>query len=228
MEKCSIDEEMLMWTSYRYAIGRKTYVSSLASYMAHKYYPILTKQRLEFSAQDIRSCITDVLHCGFADFRYDGSVSYEEREGLPDLLRWINDNVNKDEDLIGINSIWVYKDGYSKDHPKLYRVCRETPARMRSFFDDYHDLLLWNDLASCFDVRNHKMLTFPNGNQERCFESWIQDNEFVKEENGYKYYQPVKFRYKMVYRSVEDFVARGERCGLIYPEDAISIDNVID
>ena len=30
-EKCSMDEEMLMWTSYRYCIGRKTYVSSLAN-----------------------------------------------------------------------------------------------------------------------------------------------------------------------------------------------------
>ena len=33
----SLDEEMLFWTSYRYCIGRHTYVNSLAEYMAKKY-----------------------------------------------------------------------------------------------------------------------------------------------------------------------------------------------
>ena len=36
--KCSMFEEMLMWTSYRYCIGRHTYVTSMAGEMAQNYY----------------------------------------------------------------------------------------------------------------------------------------------------------------------------------------------
>ena len=69
-EKCSMDEEMLMWTSYRYCIGRKTYVSSLASYIAKKYYPILSEQRMLFTAQDIRNEIEDHFNWNSINFYY--------------------------------------------------------------------------------------------------------------------------------------------------------------
>ena len=38
-------EEMLMWTSYRYAIGRKTYVSCLAHEIPQHYYEKLSKEK---------------------------------------------------------------------------------------------------------------------------------------------------------------------------------------
>ena len=57
----SLDEEMLMWTSYRYCIGRKTYVNSLASYMAKKYYPLMSASQRQNAAFDIRRTIGDCL-----------------------------------------------------------------------------------------------------------------------------------------------------------------------
>ena len=51
-EKLSINEEMLMWTSYRYCIGRKTYVVDLAYYIAQKYYKLLSDERMRFTAED--------------------------------------------------------------------------------------------------------------------------------------------------------------------------------
>ena len=60
-KKCSTFEEMLMWTSYRYCIGRHTYVTSLAGEIAQNYYDRLDDDRLEFTANDIRSQIYDKL-----------------------------------------------------------------------------------------------------------------------------------------------------------------------
>ena len=81
-ELCSLDEEMLLWTSYRYCIGRKTYVSSLAGYMAKKYYPILSKNGLENNAFDIRRCILDNLQFSPFNFQYEGTVPTKERKPL--------------------------------------------------------------------------------------------------------------------------------------------------
>ena len=41
-KKLSLDDEMIFWTSYRYCIGRHTYVTSLADYMAKKYWDLLS------------------------------------------------------------------------------------------------------------------------------------------------------------------------------------------
>ena len=46
-EQCSLFEEMLMWTSYRYCIGRHTYVTSLAGEMAQHYYNRLSDESNE-------------------------------------------------------------------------------------------------------------------------------------------------------------------------------------
>ena len=56
-------EEMLMWTSYRYAIGRKTYVSCLSYEIPQHYYKKLSKERREFIANDIRREIANHLIC---------------------------------------------------------------------------------------------------------------------------------------------------------------------
>ena len=78
-QEISIDEEMLIWTSYRYCIGRKTYVSTLAPYIGKKYYDLLSDERLDFMARDIRSCIYDQLRFNTVSFNYEGSVFEKER-----------------------------------------------------------------------------------------------------------------------------------------------------
>ena len=93
-ERLSLDEEMLMWTSYRYCIGRKTYVTSLASYIGKKYYNLLSDERAEFTSKDIKECINDCLNFGALSIKYEGSVSNNERDGLSDLLTWFNENVS--------------------------------------------------------------------------------------------------------------------------------------
>ena len=227
-EMCSLDEEMLMWTSYRYCIGRKTYVNTLASYIAKKYYNILSDERLEFTANDIRKCIEDSLRFGYCEFKYEGSVSYGDRNPIPDLLCWLNANVNSEKDLIGIECISCYKESYAKDSPKLFRTRTVTPATRMTVYDhELSDLLIWNDLASCFDKKNHKMLHLEyNGKVEdvECFESWIKDSIPCEDKPGY--YKDKPWSWKKVWRSVKDFTTSGEHCGYIIDEAIKSINDI--
>ena len=59
VEHCSLFEEMLMWTSYRYCIGRHTYVVTMAYDIAQHYYNKLTDEQKEHAADDIRQ---QILH----------------------------------------------------------------------------------------------------------------------------------------------------------------------
>ena len=59
--QCTLFEEMLMWTSYRYCIGRKTYVSTMAHEMAQYFYDRLPDMRMEQTVEDIRREIYDKL-----------------------------------------------------------------------------------------------------------------------------------------------------------------------
>lgn len=227
-EMCSMDEEMLMWTSYRYCIGRKTYVNTLASYIAKKYYHILSDERLEFTASDIRKCIEDVLRLGMCDFSYDGTVSYGERNPIPDFLEWLNGNVNSEKDLIGIEGVTCYKESYAKGTPKSYRVHNVTPHYNITAYDhELSDLLVWNDLASCFDKKNHKIIhTNVNGKEEdiECFESWVEDTVPCDDNPMYCRHKP--WSWKKVWKSVEDFTTKGEYSGYLVEDYIVSVNDI--
>ena len=61
---------MLVWTSYRYCIGRQTYVSCLAPYIGRTYYDKLTDDKLAFMSEDIRNCIANSLKCNTPSFTF--------------------------------------------------------------------------------------------------------------------------------------------------------------
>ena len=111
-----MDEEMLIWTSYRYCIGRETYVNSLAPYIGNKYYNRMSDDMAEKMAQDIRNCIGD---CLILNFSYDGNVSRSERDALNDFIIYLNEYVNGAEDLKDIDTITCYKDSYSSTQKSI-------------------------------------------------------------------------------------------------------------
>lgn len=227
-QECSIDEEMLMWTSYRYCIGRKTYVSSLASYIAKKYYDILTKERKEFTASDIRHCIEDVFRFGGIDFEYDHTVNRDERNPVMDFIMWINDNINDEKDWLNIKSVVCYKESYNPDAPKLFKIITsENPSRIPVYQHEFSDLMIWNDLASMFDVKNHKIIHVKYDGKEEdieCFESLVEDCVPCKDNSNY--YQRKPWSWKKVWVSVEQFKSRGEYSGHIYEENIIEIKDI--
>ena len=221
--KCSMDEEMLMWTSYRYCIGRHTYVSSLAPYIGQKYYNILSDDRLEFTAKDIRDCIKDAL--GFRFFEYDWSIR-RERKPLDDFFNWVNSNIYSDNDWKGIHSIVCYE----KDGEILYDVNRGMRNTLEKHECDFSDLIIWETLASFFDKKNYKRVTVEyNGVKENiiCFETWTKVLKPTKKTDGIMhYYEPIPWKYKKCLKSVDEYLRKGERAGTLNEEYILSIENL--
>ena len=157
-EKLSIDEEMLMWTSYRYCIGRKTYVNSLAPYIGKKYYHLLTDNKAKHTAIDIRERIAECLQFGHPGFQYDGTVNREERNALSDYIEWINSNVTTEKDLYNIDKLICYKDGYGDKYEKKIDVVRKEREWRHIYESDFSDLFVWEELASLMDRKKHKQM----------------------------------------------------------------------
>lgn len=224
-QEISIDEEMLIWTSYRYCIGRKTYVSSLAPYIAKKYYDLLSDERLDFMVSDIRSCIYDQLRLNTVSFHYEGSVFEKKRNALADFLTWINENIKKDSDWLGIKEIICYKDSYSDNAPKKFEIRKSDRVTLKPFQSDFEDLLTWEKLASFFDKKNYKkVLVEFNGKREEilCFECWQRDLEETEEQGVYLYKE---WKYRKVFILVENYAKYGERAGYLDPKYIKSIKN---
>lgn len=211
-KQISLDEEMLMWTSYRYCIGRQTYVTSLAPYIGKKYYPLLNDAKAEHTAVDIRNCIADVLNFGALTFRYDGTVMHEQRDALSDLLTWLNDNVESEKDLMGIDTIECYKEDYKPDTPKKFFVTKKKHYELPKYETDFHDLLAWHKLSSLFDRKNHvKVWVNYEGKEEciECFYAW--EKALTLRDDGL--YGRTPWRYTKCLISVNRYLERGEHAG---------------
>ena len=222
--KCSIDEEMLMWTSYRYCIGRKTYVNTLANYIASHYYHILSDERKQFTSKDIKDCINQVLSLSTPSLRYNGNVSYDNRDGLDDLIKYLNENVNEEKDLIGIQSIEVIQKSYTNPE-KYYET---SPLnRNRTILDfDLQDLLIWYNLAQCFNIKDYKKVWYKTDSDEAsvlCFKTWM--NKYIESEEGFHYRS--RFKYEERYIPVNDYLSNPSIIRYINPENILKIEDYI-
>ena len=222
--KCSIDEEMLMWTSYRYCIGRKTYVNTLANYIASHYYHILSDERKQFTSKDIKDCINQVLSLSTPSLRYNGNVSYDNRDGLDDLIKYLNENVNEEKDLIGIQSIEVIQKSYTNPE-KYYET---SPLnRNRTILDfDLQDLLIWYNLAQCFNIKDYKKVWYKTDSDEAsvlCFKTWM--NKYIESEEGFHYRS--RFKYEERYIPVNDYLSNPSIIRYINPESILKIEDYI-
>lgn len=220
----TLDEEMLMWTSYRYCIGRQTYVTSLAPYIGKKYYPLLSDEKAEHTANDIRNCIADVLNFGALTFHYDGTVMYEQRDALSDFLTWLNDNVENEKDLIGIDTIECYKKDYKNDTPKKFFVTKKKHHELPKHETVFSDLLEWHKLSSLFDRKNHvNVLVNHDGKEEwiECFYSWRKRS--VKDDEDGIYYHIEPWKYDKVLYGVDHYLSRGEYAGRLNEDYILDI-----
>ena len=201
-----------MFTSYRYCIGRQTYVTSLAQYIGKKYYPLLSAEKAEHTAQDIRNCIADVLNYGSLTFSYDGTVS--ERDALSDFLAWLNDNIESEKDLMGIDTIECYKVDYKPDTPKKFFVTKKKHYEFPKYETDFTDLLDWHKLSSLFDRKNHvKVWVNYEGKEEciECFYAW--EKALALQDDGY--YKRIPWKYTKSLISVDRYLEKGELAGRI-------------
>lgn len=205
-KKCSLFEEMLMWTSYRYCIGRHTYVTSMAGEMAQNYYDRLGDERLEFTANDIRHEIYDKLQ--WLPFKLTIHRMYDSDPFDPiDVLMTFMENHN-------VNSIDQFKTYSHIDydaHNGTYIFDQKIPT-IKSYFStsDIEDLLPWADLASCFDKKNHKMVTLEYEGQKstyRCFKSWRKKTVPCEDKPGWC--RAVEFGWEPVWVDIDSYLKTG-------------------
>lgn len=223
-QELSINEEMLMWTSYRYCIGRKTYVNSLAPYIGQKYYKLLSDACAEHTAIDIRERIGDCLRFGHPGFYYEGTVSRDERNHLADYLTWITDNVNSKEDLYNIEKIVCYKDGYGDKYEKKFDVVRKEREWTHIYESDFSDLLVWEELASLMDKKNHKIAVIKFNDKVEELEVFpVWRKICVPMENEPGYYKEVKWKYERCWKSVDNYLKNGEHSGSLNEDYILEI-----
>lgn len=207
---CSLFEETLMWTSYRYAIGRKTYVSSLAYEIPQHYYNKLSDERKQFTAEDIRKEIYNHLSFMPFDLEINRHYSNDDFNPLDVIFKFIKkENITSWEDFIKYRDI-VYN--VNTDEYKFTKVNES----IRNAFSKYdlNSLICWETFASCFDIKNHK---FHNGKE--FFKTW-KEKLIPADKPGYLKYAP--FGYEEIWISLEDFLKRGEYCGYILGKEFIA------
>ena len=205
-EQCSLFEEMLMWTSYRYCIGRQTSVSSLAGEMAQHYYDKLTDERMEFTASDIRREIYDKLQWLPFNFKIHRMYDSDSFNPLDVLLTFIQKH-----NIDTIDEFCKYANLEYDAHTDEYKFETKTPT-IKSYFSasDIEDLIPWENLAACFDKKNHKIVTTEyKGKTEthRCFKSWVRVS--VPYEGRPGYYKVSEFGWIPIWVVVDEYLKTG-------------------
>jgi hypothetical protein len=228
IKELSFEEEALMWTSYRYCIGRHTYVSSLAYYIAKKYYNLLSENRLEFTASDIRNEIEMHLRFLPGHVSYDGNVSKEDRRPLEDMLEyWSNNNIDSVEKILSIGEIQIYHESYGVGVPHQYRIVSKEP-NVREYISqmEIDDLIPWANLASLFDKKHYKKVKFTKNGKEYeiiAFESWTQDTKPIDGNN--KYCETIPWKYQKIYVPVDEFAKGTGHTIYIEPNTITSVED---
>lgn len=183
----SLSEEMVFWTSYRYCIGRQSYVTSLADDLPVLYWDKLSDDQKRHTAADIRMCISEQLQMSAINMTYDWSVPSIERRGLEDLLDFMIKTDMSQEDFFRIKHIEFYKEG---DELKTNIDYEAIPRNIVKYSTKISDLIPWMRLAELFDIDKHFIIEH-NGKKYTVFKSYTNKSEKIND-ISYKI-QPYKF-----------------------------------
>lgn len=207
--------EDLIWMSYRYCIGRKTIAASThagtVADIIFKNPNLLTQDRKEFMAQDIRQCILDTL-------KWNKRIRFENN------YHWYNTNWDFYTLLLEGMSECPYPSEarYVIDMEKRTLSWekygfRHNEVEINDKPDDmYDDLIGWVKLANALDETCHKDITVRVEGKEhtiRCF-------PYVARTQG---------EYKQVWASLDkDAGSNITQQGYVIPELITNIDNIKD
>lgn len=198
-EQATEFERMLMWTSYRYCIGRHTYVVTMADEMAEHYYSRLDDAEKLHTAIDIRREI--MTHLSYT-LPFDFDIMYatdRELNPLKTLMRFFErEGVKSGKELYNYSYV-----GYdARENVFDVRKCKPKAIQL---IQPYHidDLIPWERLASCFDVSRHCLVTTKDGQQVRAFISW-ERNTIPADEKGF--YRNADFGWHEVLVPLDEYI----------------------
>ena len=213
-EQATEFERMLMWTSYRYCIGRHTYVVTMADEMAEHYYHRLDDAEKLHTAMDIRREIMTQLRLVLPfDFDIDAYAPDRGLNPLKTLMRFF-----EREGVKSIKELYnYYYVGYdARENEFDVRKCEPKPMQILQPYN-IEDLIPWERLASCFDVSRHCLVTMKGGQQVRAFTSW-ERNTIPAEGKGY--WRSADFGWHEVLVPLDEYI-KG-RSNLTINEDLIA------
>ena len=217
-EKATEFERMLMWTSYRYCIGRHTYVVTMADDIARHYYNRLDDEEKRNTARDIRRELeTHLRHA----LPFDIDIENYRLEPMANPIKTLMWFFERE----GIKSIGdLYKYSYvcynARENEFTVRKCEPKPIQILQPYD-FEDLIPWERLASCFDVPRHCLVTAKDGQQIRAFHSWAR-NVVPAEEKGY--WRSADFGWHDVLVPLDEYL-KGRSNVTINEDFIVKIDN---
>ena len=210
-KKFDVDDELILVGSLRYAIGRHSYISCLASSIANKYYDVLIKNdKAESISKEIINKINDCFHYMSIGLSYDHSIGYDDRDAMADIINFLNNYINKKEDIYGIKTIEVYKKDYKLETPKDYNVIRDN--KLYNFQSEWfhidteiENLLDWYTLAQVLNKKCHKQIKVKtdDGIKEITAVQTFERQYDIEERDGMSYVVKKHAKYKICYIPLE-------------------------
>ena len=209
-------EKMLMWTSYRYCIGRKSYVVTMADEIALNFAYRLDRNERLSTAKDIRRTIAEqlkFLHCNFS-IENGWAINFDPLKVLFEFFQ--KEKISSTEQLANYAEII-----YDARTQKYYHTKRKaTHIKQYISATDFDDLLPWARLANIFDSSTHRRLYLVDDSQCVAFPDWERDCEFVGNDKfGRQMYTSAPFGWHLVYKPLADFLNGNKRT--IIPADTI-------
>lgn len=148
--------EDLIWMSYRYCIGRHTIAAAHhAGNIAVNSYHLISRERKEFMAHDIRREINNVLsfsqHISIHDYR-----DHLTKDALSSIFDHLH--VTYGKDIKNSNFDWeTTKFNVNMCHVEEVKI-EKTDTYNRALYHEYSDLIPWIKLANALDVSQHKTI----------------------------------------------------------------------
>ena len=206
-----VDDELILVGSLRYAIGRHSYISCLASSIAKKYYDILIdNDKGESISKEIINIINDCFNYMSIGLSYDHSIGYDDRDAMADIINFLNNYIDKKEDVYGIKTIEVYKKDYKLETPKDYNVIRDDKlynfqSQWFHIDNEIENLLDWYTLAQVLNKSCHKQIKVKtdDGIKEITAVPTFERQYDIEERDGMCYVIKRDVKYKVCYIPLE-------------------------
>lgn len=196
-------EEMLLWTSYRYCIGRRSYVVGLADEYPVHFYDKMSDNQKRHMAQDIRKEIMDRIRFGYISMHISRWDNNDEFNPIKVLMKFIDAyNVKSIRELATYSTIEY--DAHKDKFEVVGKLVSPTKYIDYVSNSDIDDLLPWETLASAMDIDNYKTIVTKDGTEVKAFKTFVRKTMPIEGQPGY--YRNADFGWEEVWKPVDDFV----------------------
>ena len=178
---------------------------------------------MEFTATDIRGEIYDKLQLLPFNFRIHRIYTNDSLNPLDGFLTFIQKN-----NIDTIDELYKYTNIEYNAHTDEYNFEIKKPT-IKSYFSvsDIDDLIPWENLAACFDKKNHKIITTEyEGKTEthRCFKSWKKVSVPCEDKPGY--YKVSEFGWEPIWIVVDEYLKTGNTNRYLADEFITKVEDI--